>query len=83
MATLETLWEILRGVGLEELAPVLLKHGARSAADIHLRSGELLGSGIKQWQLATLLAGPQKADPAPRVNRADLCHCLSVEEGRH
>eukprot|EP00438_Fugacium_kawagutii_P028771 Skav212377 [mRNA] locus=scaffold1983:152662:154377:+ [translate_table: standard] len=72
MAKLEEVWQALREAQLEALAPELLRHGVRCMSDLHLKAAALLDSGIKQWQLEKLLAGPQRVETVATPARADL-----------
>ena len=69
------LWDLLRATRLQHLAPVLLKHGVRSPADLADRSGPLLTGGVSQWQLEILLretAGSHGEGAQPCRRRWDL-----------
>lgn len=72
MASLKELWQVLRDTSLEPLAPTLLQHGVRCLNDVSLKTSDLLDSGIKQWQIEQLLAGPKQVELVPPPRRADL-----------
>lgn len=55
--SLAPLWDLLRETGLQQLAPVLLRHGVRSPDDVVSQSGHFLTKGVSQWQLELLIRG--------------------------
>lgn len=87
---LSQLWDALRQSNQESLAPRLVGHGIRSFDDIVRHLDLLMGDGIQQWQLETIIAtqAPQLAEvpvrersdfPAPyQGKRASLAHALEA-----
>eukprot|EP00435_Cladocopium_sp_Y103_P016304 s2457_g4.t1 len=56
MSSLEELWTVLRRAGLEETAPLLIRHGTTSVNQVLLNTDTLLAAGLPQWQLEVILA---------------------------
>ena len=87
---LSQLWDALRKSNQENLAPRLVGHGIRSIDDIVRHLDALIGDGIQQWQLETIIAtqAPQLEEapvrersdfPAPyQGKRASLAHALEA-----
>ena len=77
MANLEELWGALRGAGLEELAPTLIRNGVVSLNMLTLKHEELHSAGMTNWQIEAILAagGSSTAGSeslSPTTNRVDL-----------
>eukprot|EP00438_Fugacium_kawagutii_P003272 Skav211047 [mRNA] locus=scaffold1351:69:4364:- [translate_table: standard] len=56
---LPELWQFLREVGLQSLAPTLVRHGVRSKGEAAQKAAQLLHEGIPAWQLDLLADTPR------------------------
>ena len=65
------LWQHLRDVGLQELAPTLIKIRVRSVDDFPNRASELLSEGITPWKVELITVG-QTSSGMQAATRWDL-----------
>ena len=73
MSSLGELWDSLCRVGLEALAPNLVRHSVTSINQLVLKAEELHKAGLLCWQLveailasaSSLAAGPAEEQPEP------------------
>ena len=56
MSNLEELWGALRGAGLEELAPTLIRHGVVSLNMLVVKHEALHSAGLRNWQIEAIMA---------------------------
>ena len=68
MANLEELWGALRGAGLEELAPSLIRHGVVSLNILSSKYEELRSAGVHGWQIEAILASGGTPTAGSEVN---------------
>ena len=73
MSDIAAVWDRLRKVGLQDLAPLLVAHGVKSTRDIVGKVDQLRTAGVSTWQLEMLTQGVCVAlpDKTP-AGRADI-----------
>lgn len=61
------LWDALQATGLQELAPLLVRHGIRSLPDVARRFNQLTAAGFTPAQLQQLCERPMGSALAPSI----------------
>ena len=76
---LAQLWQLLRDTNLEHHAGLFLNCGIRSVNMLSQEADTLIGMGLSQSDLETLIAGCSQPDPVPRLGRRD--HPVMMNQG--
>ena len=76
---LAQLWQLLRDTNLEHHAGLFLNCGIRSVNMLSQEADTLMGMGLSQSDLETLIAGCSQPDPVPRLGRRD--HPVMMNQG--
>ena len=74
-------WELLRTVKLQALAPILLRQGVRDVTDIPAKSHDLLSDGVLPWQMMELLSAFPAKGTRPWVVVDGTLLCRTIEDG--